>query len=310
MTMKQILVTLLLVFPSLVHAQGFTTNGSDWLYFFCDFPVGDKIDVNNSTFDEYWNLNGIETINSKQYYKLFRSMDFADMNLPMPIPEKYSKQGFIINVRLQDGKVYGIKEQYIQYMKSLYPEQENFYLGPAEDESEVLLYDFTLNVGDTYPCADKSTVTEVYNSREINGRTYKIIHLSNGIIIIENIGCINSLETLIAYQNTGRITETFNWRIPTSRTTWEWQERNHQGRLIYLELNNQRIYLHDFVETDDPNYFVIDNIATPEIVNSKSLNGQWYDLSGRRLSMSSASSVPSVLPKGVYIRDGKKVVVK
>ena len=37
---------------------------------------------------------------------------------------------------------------------------------------------------------------------------------------------------------------------------------------------------------------------------------KWYDLSGRRISVTSASSVPSVLPKGVYIRDGKKVAVK
>ena len=35
-----------------------------------------------------------------------------------------------------------------------------------------------------------------------------------------------------------------------------------------------------------------------------------YDLSGRRVSVSSASSVSSVLPKGVYIQSGKKVVVK
>ena len=35
-----------------------------------------------------------------------------------------------------------------------------------------------------------------------------------------------------------------------------------------------------------------------------------YDLSGRHLSVSSASSVPSVLPKGVYIKDGQKVMVK
>ena len=35
-----------------------------------------------------------------------------------------------------------------------------------------------------------------------------------------------------------------------------------------------------------------------------------FDLSGRRVSVSSASSVSSVLPRGVYIKDGKKVVVK
>ena len=69
-------------------------------------------------------------------------------------------------------------------------------------------------------------------------------------------------------------------------------------------------------------------IATPDskIVNSKSVNSKslnsrsaqsdasylkkWHDLSGRSLSVSSASSVPSVLPKGVYIRNGKKFVVR
>ena len=35
-----------------------------------------------------------------------------------------------------------------------------------------------------------------------------------------------------------------------------------------------------------------------------------YDLSGRRVSVSSASSVTSVLPKGIYVRNGRKFVVK
>ena len=38
--------------------------------------------------------------------------------------------------------------------------------------------------------------------------------------------------------------------------------------------------------------------------------GAVYDLSGRKVSVSSDSSVPSVLPKGVYIVNGKLVVVK
>ena len=40
------------------------------------------------------------------------------------------------------------------------------------------------------------------------------------------------------------------------------------------------------------------------------VNGQWYDLQGRRVSVPSASSESSVLPKGIYIKNGKKVVVK
>jgi len=33
-------------------------------------------------------------------------------------------------------------------------------------------------------------------------------------------------------------------------------------------------------------------------------NGQWYDLSGRRISAS------STLPKGIYIHNGRKFIVK
>ena len=41
-----------------------------------------------------------------------------------------------------------------------------------------------------------------------------------------------------------------------------------------------------------------------------STNHHPFDLSGRRLSVTSTSSVPSVLPKGVYIENGKKRVRK
>lgn len=43
-------------------------------------------------------------------------------------------------------------------------------------------------------------------------------------------------------------------------------------------------------------------IHSPSIVNSKSVNSKYYDLSGRRLSTPPA--------KGIYIRDGKKVLKK
>ncbi len=51
----------------------------------------------------------------------------------------------------------------------------------------------------------------------------------------------------------------------------------------------------------------IHDLAAPEMVNGQSSNGIWYDLYGRRVSVSSAGSV---LPKGVYIKDGRKVLVK
>lgn len=49
--------------------------------------------------------------------------------------------------------------------------------------------------------------------------------------------------------------------------------------------------------------------VTDTLSGNMTRSNTFFDLSGRRLSVSSASPVPSVLPKGVYIKDGKKVAV-
>ena len=40
-----------------------------------------------------------------------------------------------------------------------------------------------------------------------------------------------------------------------------------------------------------------------QVVNGQKLNGKWYDLTGRRLSSKPAAP-------GIYINNGKKVIVK
>lgn len=72
-----------------------------------------------------------------------------------------------------------------------------------------------------------------------------------------------------------------------------------------------RMYSHVFLFSDTPalifndpsNLTAIPSLPS-EIVNSKSVNNNWYDLSGRRLN----TSHPTY--RGVYIIGGKKVVVK
>ena len=59
----------------------------------------------------------------------------------------------------------------------------------------------------------------------------------------------------------------------------------------------------DFYDAD-----ISDSVGSTHYEESEDHNS--YDLSGRRVSVSSASSVSSVLPRGVYIKDGKKVVVR
>lgn len=301
--MKQLLTTFLLILSSSVIAMDFNADGLSWFYIHSDFRKGGPIKTNTAgNMHELWSLDGVDTINEKRYLKLYRKMSFADVYLPMSTPEIYSNQGFIMNLRQQDGKVFAIKEQYLQYMKSLYPEIEEFYLGPAEDENEVLLYDFTLNIGDTYPCADGATVTEVRTSQKIDGKEYKLFLLSNGIIIIENIGCVNSLGTLIAYQHTERIVESYSIKRATGLTTWEWQDFLNHGILLWLKQNDQMIYLTDFIETKDFNYFVIDNITNIRTDNISSSYHHIFDLSGRRLTAPHTG--------GVYIKDGKKMMIR
>ena len=67
-------------------------------------------------------------------------------------------------------------------------------------------------------------------------------------------------------------------------------------------LVNYRLESENEVFSVDINQSLITGISVPSIVNSKSVNGQWYDLSGRPLS-----TPPT---HGIYIRDGKKVVVR
>ena len=47
-----------------------------------------------------------------------------------------------------------------------------------------------------------------------------------------------------------------------------------------------------------------------EMVNGQSSNGIWYDLTGRRIGDGQWKMDNGQLPRGVYIRDGKKVLVK
>ena len=54
----------------------------------------------------------------------------------------------------------------------------------------------------------------------------------------------------------------------------------------------------------------IHDLSSPEMVNGQSSNGIWYDLSGRRIGDGQWKMDNGQLPRGVYIRDGKKVLVK
>jgi hypothetical protein len=51
-------------------------------------------------------------------------------------------------------------------------------------------------------------------------------------------------------------------------------------------------------------------ITTTNFTNGTNYDNRWYTLDGRCIPVPSDASVPSVLPKGVYIHNGVKVVIK
>ena len=74
-------------------------------------------------------------------------------------------------------------------------------------------------------------------------------------------------------------------------------------KLLLCTVGDKTIYDSHYVDSGK-----LTSVDTPRV--APVANNAIYDLSGHRVSVSSASSVSSVLPKGVYIQGGKKYVIK
>jgi hypothetical protein len=69
--------------------------------------------------------------------------------------------------------------------------------------------------------------------------------------------------------------------------------------------NAEEAYTATFILDDET---AVRDIPSDSTINRKSVNSNCYDLSGRQLPQSSILN--HQLKRGIYIRDGKKVVVK
>ena len=183
---------------------------------------------------ESWLVTDRENIDGKAYWKLSRFSTFAhvkSMWRPAVGSENQSEvTGEVIAIREQDGKVYARKDQYLALLKALYPKEvhpdvnpDNFYVAEAEDPAEVLLYDFSLEEGDKYPCLGDVYVETVDRYITSDDRLHKMMRLSNGAILVEGIGCVNSIGGIVIYQNLENIREYFS-------------RESGAGRMIYAQL--------------------------------------------------------------------------
>lgn len=176
------------------------------------------------------------------------------------------------------------------FIASIYEEGKKVYYFREGDDTPRLLYDFsgteeTFEVSFfPYPFSElkddqiSCTLTKVGYNDDLNLRYYQL-HVNRDYhpnLWYEGIGNIYSPEV--------------NLQIL----------RDEEHRLLQVNVGSEVIYKHRLA---DEILSAIHDTPAQQIVNGKSLNGKCYDLTGRRIDNNS-------LPRGIYIKDGRKVVVK
>ena len=189
--------------------------------------------------------------------------------------------GLRVHVRDDNGRVFILKDDYISLCVSKYGVNPDISSMQVDGEDDVLLYDFSLSVGDTYPIPGHVTVTET-GEISFDGTAYPYQLLSDSLLIVEGFGCVNSFGGLFAYQSSPVMTfydgyyryVTFlNWLVVYDDEREIFQYMNHISEEQLLGVYDDSVSKHP---QDSP----------------------IYDTQGRRLV-----TPPS---HGIYIRGGRK----
>ena len=157
-----------------------------------------------------------------------------------------------------------------------------------EGSKPSLIYDFDCKEGDEVTVEEGPlTVVRIF-SEQNEGRTLRFYEMSPSkqqypdadnfhFYWIEGVGCTQDFFGM---------------------TPWP----GNYNSLSRCEVRGQELYQY--------NYTAIHDLSAPEMVNGQTSNGKWYDLSGRRIGDGQWKMDNGQLPRGVYIRDGRKVMVK
>ena len=285
--MRRTLLFALLLLPLGVCAQPIEMLGEDafWSYKGRVCIEESKSLVFLSSYWSSYQLSGYEEINGQMYHNLFRSLAYVDgkrFQSPSRVEEE-TDMAYLMGIRESDGRIFVDAEEY----NSVYGSEKVVYekLG-----TEYLIYDFTLNVGDTFG-TNGTIVDWVDEVVTDDGVSRKLFLLSSGHEILEGIGCLYSMGELVNYLSEpvlqSNIYDGFNYTYLSDFSEGE--------KLVYT---NSKDAADQYVMT-----------VRPISGKSSSADSSLYDLSGRKLP-SLQGGVGGRLHKGVYIQGEKKFVVK
>lgn len=232
------------------------------------------------TFIEEVSRDGVNIINGKEYAYMYISRGYL-MNYEPSIHYSCSHDEFYnchINLREQDGIVYVPKEEYLalfqgeNYINMI--EGNGSYIPYKETpDGELILYDFNMGLGDKYLSVaghEDISVAAIDQIETMDGLTRKRLTLSNGYMVVEGLGCVNSPGMLLCYLNP--------------------LHQEHYGTLLgYRNSSINMVVLYQYLA----DAVGIEHISLDE----KMTDSQIYDLQGRKLN-----EVPD---RGLYIQNGK-----
>ena len=270
---------------------------SDGTYYAYDYVwQGNNNDFNDhgTAYAYYYQTYKTYNNNGKTYLSVIASADSKDGSYLIYLPSSTKVMG----IRHEGGRVYVDKQEYLEAIEkesAVCQEEQKYSSVPLSpigsrdylpyrqtDEGELILYDFNMQPGDKYLSVeghDDISVASVKTITTSDGVKRRLLLLSNGYKLLEGVGCLNSPGMFFYYLN------------PSEAVT-----RYYSGCTLTRCYSFGKLNSNIYQQSDEAtNIDYAASLSTNSII-------QYHDLQGRRLTAEPR--------KGVYIRDGRKVLIK
>lgn len=281
--MNRLAITIFYVFvgvTSFAQPSVFEHPQKYWRYSYCYYADFRPIGIPDTGADiEVYDV-GEMVRNSKTYRLAYRVRGYLNYNIPSMVDT--------LLYRWQGGRAYA---DFGDMCRVVYGGDADALRSdyPCVDD-EVVLYDFTLGVDDTF---GSTSILEV-STVNVGGEPRKLITLATGHRLLEGIGSLTG--GFFEYMKTPLWLPGFTGICTTYLRLYE------ENNLLVLEQSSEETYDYLLTEEDVQDYLLTgtrDGIVKQEDDKTTALV---YDLQGRKLS-----SIPT---KGIYIQNGRKHVVR
>ena len=206
-----------------------------------------------ATVDEVWIEDSIVGKNGKKYARMgmWRYCYFPVRPTTSEFFTPRAKNKKYVSVRSEGDLILVDKEEYMAFFDTFWQKtgDKDFIPYKTNDAGELILYDFSKQAGEEYCTLQDGTlvtVTRVATLENSDGVRQRKLFLSNGLKLVEGVGCINSAGTFFFYLNPS----------PKSLAGFSFLQRVEDGSSNYLYLGDP------FELVDDQKAFRASHVST------------------------------------------------